>query len=412
MPRWLTLRCVVLGLALGMGWRAAGEATTQTLSNPGGDPVASYLPPLSSLCSLAQDTAGGEPPKPTPAAIRSQKLQKIIVEYQHPPDCRTARLLLFPPAFGIMGMAATLLHLREAMLLAHATGRAFVAPADWLAEYVNPTLCRTPSLACYLRPFAACSVADAGPRAEWGTALCGPQRVVEASPTLASEGALNLTFPAFPGGTRYWLLKEYSQYLLRPAEALRGLVDRYASEMDLVPGKYLGAYLRSSKYRADFPAECAPTKDQSARRILRLLQSLGLSRVFLAADSVELRRHITDFLSAQGMAVKSIPDAHFPTLALCRGLESHHIQVGLNCYRERANQTRHDEGLELLALFLLLSRSGLFVTTECTTIRVLINELRWTGEEPVPHHSLQPSGAEMGRPATGRVSLLLTLLKF
>ncbi len=36
----------------------------------------------------------------------------------------------------------------------------------------------------------------------------------------------------------------------------------------------------------------------------------------------------------------SIPEARFPTLVLCRGLEDWHIQVALNCYQERANQTR------------------------------------------------------------------------
>eukprot|EP00668_Euglena_longa_P046229 GGOE01061913.1.p1 GENE.GGOE01061913.1~~GGOE01061913.1.p1 ORF type:complete len:445 (-),score=78.21 GGOE01061913.1:254-1588(-) len=393
-----TLLAIMLGLMLNLSCRNVG-CQPMRLSGPAGDSAGgpwTSPPPLSLLCSASPSLMHNDTSSAT-ASQHSHRLQQTIAEYQHPPDCQTARLLLFPPAFGIMGMAATLLHLREAMLLAHATGRSFIVPADWLAEYVNPTLCPAKSLACYLLPFAKCTVEDAGPRASWGTALCDPQRAVEASPTLASEEALNITFPSFSGGSRYWLLKEYAQYLLRPAAALQALVQQYASGMSLAPGQYLSAYLRSSKYRADFPAECAPTKDQSAARILQFLQSQGLGRVFLAADSVELRRHITKFLSARGMAVMSIPDAHFPTLALCRGLENHHIQVGLNCYQDRANETQHDEGLELLAMFLLLSRSGPFIATECTTIRVLVNELRWASTEPIPHHSLQPSGTEGGR---------------
>ena len=77
--------------------------------------------------------------------------------------------------------------------------------------------------------------------------------------------------------------------------------------------------------------------------------------------------------------------------------------------QDRANLTSYDEGLGLLATFLLLAEAQAFIATECTTIRVLVNEIRWgTGDEAPPHLSLYPpkdSGFEGVKPGLRRLCL-------
>ena len=115
---------------------------------------------------------------------------------------------------------------------------------------------------------------------------------------------------------------------------MRAHAAAYKTSLGLAPGPYLGAYLRSDRYRADFPPGCLLTPVQSADAMGRAAADAGLTRVFLAGDSARLRGVVAQRLARRfGLEVAQIPDSHFPTLALCPGLEKYHVHVPLNCYQ-------------------------------------------------------------------------------